>query len=108
MTPETNGRGRGESRRTSTSILVVLGVLGGFAFWIWSQGAERRAIRRLPEAARTAAYERTLENVRTVCAAPELALEDYCREQAVLLLEFPECDEACHELANGRIARRAP
>ncbi len=108
MANETDSRGRGESRRALTSILVALGVLGGVAFWIWSQGAERRAIHDLPPDARKAVYARTLENVRSVCKTPDLALEEYCREQAALLLEFPECDDPCRELAYGRIVRRAP
>jgi hypothetical protein len=76
------------------------------AAWIWLEGSERRAIRNLPADERAALYERTLANVRTVCASPDLALHEYCREQARILLEFPECDEACRDLARIQIGRR--
>lgn len=90
------------------SILLALSVLGAVAFWIWSEGAERRALRNLPPAERQAVYERSLENFRAVCASGELALGEYCREQAQILLAFPECDESCRALSGHSLGRGGP
>ena len=89
-------------------MLLALGALAAVAFWVWSLWSEQRAIRSLPEGERVALYERTLANLQSVCASPDPALADYCREQARILLEFPECDEACRELARLQIGRRSP
>lgn len=90
------------------STLLALGVLGAIAFWIWSAGAERRALRSLPPAERQAVYGRTLENFRAVCASGDLALDEYCRGQAQILLAFPECDVSCRTLATHTLGRRGP
>jgi len=63
-------------------------------------GRERRAVRGLPEPERRALFERTLENLRSTCARDgKNGLEAYCREQAELVIDFPECDTACESLA---------
>jgi hypothetical protein len=90
------------------STILALCVIGAIAFWIWSEGAERRALRDLPEAEREAVYRRTLENYGAVCASGDLALDEYCRGQAQILLAFPECDEACRALAGHTLGRRGP
>ncbi len=63
---------------------------------MWQNTAQRRA---LEDQKRAEMYRRTLENVRSVCAQPKPGLEGYCRDQATVLLEFPECDPACVALA---------
>lgn len=89
-------------------MLLALSVLIAIGVWIWFQGSEQRAIRNLPADERAALYRRTRANVETVCASQDLALEEYCRDQARLLLEFPECDDACREMASTRVGSRAP
>jgi hypothetical protein len=95
-------------RRRPRSMLLALSLLIAIGVWIWWQGSERRAIRNLPVYERAALYQRTLANVKTVCGSSDLALEEYCRDQARLLLEFPECDDVCREMASTRIGSRAP
>ena len=66
------------------------------ALWTVDRRAEVRALRNSPEADR---HQRTLENVRTICAGDtRYRLEGYCRHQAELLLALPECDAACKAL----------
>jgi hypothetical protein len=86
-------------------IAVGLGIAGTIVLLVWSEGAERRAIRAMPQAERQALYTRTLQNLASVCAAPNDALRDFCGEQARLALEFPECDRACQELADRQLSR---
>ena len=75
-------------------VIVVL-----IALWTIDRHAEERALRNLPEADRRALYQRTLENVRTICASDaRFRLEGYCRDQADLLLALPECDSPCKAL----------
>jgi hypothetical protein len=85
-----------------TALLVVSVVLGLFLWW-WSEGAEERAIRELPERERRALFLRALENVKSVCQAPESAMQDFCRNQARMVLEFPECDETCQGVAQAQL-----
>jgi hypothetical protein len=86
-------------------MLLALSVLGALGLWIWLQGSEHRAILDLPADQRAALYERTLANVQTVCASQDLALDEFCREQARILLELPECDEGCRAIAHMQIGR---
>jgi hypothetical protein len=83
-------------KRLAIGLLAAIAVL----LWAWRQGSERRAVQGLPEADRAALYRRTLDTLTTTCrpGASE-GLHDFCRDQAELLLGFPECDEACRALA---------
>ena len=80
--------------------LVVLVVVG---FWIWRQGAERRAVSHLPDPERAEVYRLELESFRRLCGqGPRTdALEARCRERAEFILNFPLCDVACQALARS-------
>jgi hypothetical protein len=57
-------------------------------------------IAALPAVERTALYDRTLATLRTVCAGssgPQVA--DYCQDPADFVVGFPDCDQACRDLA---------
>ena len=108
MTDPTRDAADDSPRGSFKALLLALAVLVAVMFWIWSQGAEQRALRDLPADERAALYERTLENVQSVCASPDLALDEYCRDQARTLLELPECDEGCRELGRTQVGRRTP
>ena len=74
----------------------------GFEVAVAQDGLEAlEAVRRLPEAERRALYARTLRTLEASCAPTERSpgLDDYCREQAEFLLNFPECDVACRALS---------
>lgn len=62
---------------------------------LWHNAARLGA----PNPHRGEMYQRTLENARSFCEPAKPGLESYCRDQASLLLEFPECDPACVALA---------
>ena len=108
MSDPNESRLRAAPRRSLKTTALALAVLIGVALWIWLQGSEQRAIGNLPEAERVALYERTLANVQSVCVSPDLALDEYCRDQARILLEFPECDADCREQARVQAGRRNP
>lgn len=75
--------------------LTSLALLAALALAIlWQAASKTRA--RDPH--RVEMYQRTLETVRSSCAEPKPALKSYCRDQAALLLEFPECDPECVSL----------
>jgi hypothetical protein len=94
-----------QPRLKSRSLLIACAIAFGAGYWIWSLGAEQRAIRGLPRDERIALFERTLETVRTTCASRDLALGPYCAEQARVLLLFSECDEECRKLATLQLGR---
>lgn len=93
-----------QSRFTRSLWLAVV-ISFGVGYWVWSMGTEQRAIRRLPRSERVALYQRTLENVQTICASPDLALGPYCAEQARILLLFSECDDECRRIAGLQLGR---
>src|SRR5262249_51748512 len=54
-----------------------------------------------PDPHRAGMYQRTLAAVRESCLPPGPNVESYCRDQAALLLTFPECDADCVALARN-------
>jgi hypothetical protein len=107
-----HGRRRIRARRQSLqtaviAVIIGLAVMAAFSvLWVWDRGSERRAIRTLPDGERRALYERTLENLRSVCALPESGdLQSFCRQQAELIVDLPECDAACRDLARDHRQR---
>jgi hypothetical protein len=88
--------------------LVALLVVGLLGYWIWSAGAEQRAIRDMPDATRRAFYARTLANLQTVCARGAAErIEDFCEREATRILLFPECDQDCQRIAEEQAPRPA-
>jgi hypothetical protein len=85
--------------------LVLAGIAAAILLLMWSEGSERRAIRDMPPSERQALLSRTLENLKSVCGEPEDAMRGFCGDQARLVLEFPECDEACQNLARRQLSR---
>jgi hypothetical protein len=88
------GRDSGPSRGNRWLVLIaVLTAVTGALLWQsvsrWSAANPHRG----------ELYQRTLENVRATCSPPKPGVESYCRDQALLLLDFPECDAACVALA---------
>ena len=84
---------------------LLSGILAAGFLWIWSSGAERRAIQNMPEGERRGLLVRTVDNLKTVCEAPPDALRVFCREQAKLAVDFPECDHPCQDLAWRQLSR---
>lgn len=92
-----------------TGIVVALAAFALLAYFVWDQGAERRAIRNLPAQERRALYERTLRTLESSCdpkTRPE-GLADYCHDQAKFIAQFPECDAACSDLVKRNEAMPA-
>jgi hypothetical protein len=97
--------GRDKLRSLAKIGLVLLGITAAILLLMWSEGSERRAIRDMPPSERQALLSRTLENLKSVCAEPEDAMRGFCGDQARLVLEFPECDDACQSLARRQLSR---
>jgi hypothetical protein len=92
-----------QRRVRSRALWLLLGatlVVAAVLVWWWSRGGEAGALRALPDRERSALHQRTMENLRTICARDSTAaLRRFCREQAEIVLKLPECDDACRELA---------
>ncbi len=90
-------------------VLVAVAILGAAIAYFWSQTEETRALMALPEAERVGLYWRTLENLKIICdPAPGRSFRDFCRAQASLVLEFPDCDAACHDIARRHLSLPRP
>jgi hypothetical protein len=59
----------------------------------------------MPEPERRALLERTMENLATVCADGVDGLRDWCRGEADLAIQIPECDKVCEGLAARQLSR---
>jgi hypothetical protein len=91
------------ARRILINLLLILTAAVGVGSWIWSLGAERRAVIALPDGERRLLYSRTLENVRSChVRLNQEAFREFCDTQASLLLSFPECDTRCRRLSRLR------
>jgi len=85
--------------------LATLLLVGATGYWWWSSAGEGREIRALPPAQRQALYARTMENLKTICdPAPGRSIREFCRGQAALALEFPECDDDCRRTARRHMS----
>jgi len=73
------------------SILLLWTALAYRSHWHAQQ-----ELMALPRQERASLYKRTLATVQATCLHPNgSAISDFCRSQATLLPEFPECDDAC-------------
>ena len=89
--------------RSRLPLLASFGVaLLGAALWFLTAQTGSTALRRLPAAERAALVERTLTNLNELCQGGERPRE-FCREQASLLLELPECADACRTAARAEL-----
>ena len=103
--PRERRRSRAMARKSLTGFVVAAAVACAVFGWLWSRQSEQRAIRAMPEAERAALYRRTFDDLAKVCnpeRAPEL--QGHCHEQAEFILNFPECDGSCGELARRVLA----
>ena len=57
----------------------------------------------MPAEQRRALVERTLSNLREVCAPRKPRPRELCRDQAMLLLDLPECDAGCVAAARNEL-----
>ena len=84
-------------RRGRAWLVVAVFVLATAGILLWQIAARRGS----PNEHRAEMYQRTLATVRDSCSPPKPSLDSYCRDQAGLLLEFPECDAECVALARA-------
>ncbi len=80
-------------------LLVALLLVG---VWIAVMAAHERRLTRvihaLPAPLQQEMYRRTYDELATVCST-QPGLDDHCRDEADLLLRFPQCDADCRALA---------
>jgi hypothetical protein len=106
MDPARASRAWVNLRRPLRWTLLALAAAAAIALWIWRQGAEGREIRGLPAAERQVVYDRTMQNLRAVCTDEKRSLHAYCKREAEFVLNFPECDPSCRELADRILSSR--
>jgi hypothetical protein len=94
--------------RILTAVLLPGAIALTFALWMRGRAEEQAALRTLPDTERRALFERTLATLRTTCpeASRPSGLDDFCTEQARLIVQFEECDQGCRALADA--ASRKP
>jgi hypothetical protein len=93
-------------RNVVTGVLVGLLVVAMAAGILWNLGAERRAILHMDPVERGVLYERTRGELQVLCGSGRRddALQKRCQALVDFILQFPECDATCQEIAR----RHAP
>jgi hypothetical protein len=107
--PDRGGAKRSSKRKFVVAVAVVVVAALSLAVWIWREGAERRALLRMPAAERAALYQETRASAEALCqqAEKERWLEDRCHSALQFLAAFPECDESCASLVRRHTAQPA-
>jgi hypothetical protein len=87
-------------------LAVVLAAVILLAF-LWSLGAEQRAIGRMDPVERRAVYEQAFGELQRLCGSGprDDVLEKRCVEQIQFISQFPECDARCQEIARSHTPR---
>lgn len=73
-----------------------------FSAWIGALALEEHrlndALASLPAPLQAQMYHRSYDELATICASQPI-LADHCRDEAALLVRFPQCDADCAALA---------
>jgi hypothetical protein len=95
------------NRQIAWRVLAVLLAAGVLLAFLWSLGAEQRAIGRMDPAERRAVYEQAFGELQRLCGSGprDDALEKRCVEQIQFVSQFPECDAPCQEIARSHTPR---
>ena len=87
-------------RKVGSLLLLCCAAVAGIGYWIWSQGAEQRAVAAMPVAERRLLYSRTLDSLRACHGRLDQdPFRELCAQQAALALSFPECGDECRALS---------
>ena len=79
-------------------IAVVLGALLGMLYWF--ADSQRQEAREMPPAERRELYLHVVHGMEAFCRADGAAPDQWCRAQADLLADLPECDEPCRQMTS--------
>jgi hypothetical protein len=89
--------------RSRLPIAIAFGVaFVALVLWLVTGQSGPSALRHLPAEERTALVQRTLANLHDICRSGDRPRE-FCKEQANLLLDLPECGEACQAEARNEV-----
>jgi hypothetical protein len=86
-------------------VLAGLLVVALVSVLLWSMGAERRTIQAMDPRERRAIYEQAFGELNRLCGAGprDDALERRCKEQIRFVVQFPECDARCQQIARSHV-----
>jgi hypothetical protein len=77
------------------AVALVIAVVG-VAWLVLEITGPARSLRALPPAERREVYERTMDDLRTLCLPGRAAaLRDHCRQLAELIAPLKECGPEC-------------
>ncbi len=92
-------------RARTATVLATLVLLAATLLWLFRLDATRCATTELPRAERAAIYHSHVAAFRTLCGERPRSdgLERQCRDQALFLQGFPECDARCRALVEAHL-----
>jgi hypothetical protein len=81
----------------AAALLAILALVVGVVGWVvWETTAPGRSLRALPRAERQVVYQRTMDDLKTLCGPQRpVALREHCRELAELVAPLKECGPEC-------------
>jgi hypothetical protein len=89
--------GHSRARRRSRAFAIASLCVLLLAASVWAWWLHRDDVLQLPEPERRALYQHTLDTLDAFCDPTKglTGLDAYCRQQAELIVQFPECNPAC-------------
>jgi hypothetical protein len=103
---EKSARARGHWSLILSVLVLVASII---SYWVWSSARKNVGLDQLDAGKREAAYAGLSTSFANLCEPrPVDGFSDDCRDIALLLEKFPECDFRCHEqLALSRVPQPA-
>jgi hypothetical protein len=97
--PQPVGRFPGIPRRALISVAIAVAIVTGALFLTSVRLVRGAQVARLPEDQRRALYQRMQADLELCATGSGSLIEKHCEHQAQLIVELPECQAQCRELA---------
>ena len=91
--------GRGDRKRATCALVIVLLAIGLALSWVWHQGAKERTLDEFAPAERAPLFDKEWWAFASLCGTVRRtdALAARCAERAEYLRQLPECGLECQE-----------
>ena len=93
------GRFPGIPLRALTAVAIAVAIVTGALFLTSVRLVRGAQVARLPEDQRRALYQRMHADLELCATGAGALIKKHCEHQAQLIVELPECDPGCRQLA---------
>jgi len=86
-------------RRALIAVAIAVAIVTGALFLTSVRLVRGAQVARLPEDQRRALYQRMHADLELCATGAGTLIKKHCEHQAQLIVELPECDHSCRQLA---------